>query len=334
MSFNIYMNELEELYAQSYKAQQNKTLHKDFKSTLPKWLGDGHVKAKALNNLLFVEQHFNLHKEINISDANNHTKADYCFINFTLEGNNYFKVNNQKRSYLFSKNHASLGISKNAEKFELDIKDTNIWQYSFSLSRDALLDYLVELDNPQLIKQVQDAEKFELFNQIKLSPSHHHMIQKMTSNPYNGSLKNLYFETSANELFISLLEDLGRKKLPSFSLNKEDEMRVHNAKKILLNDIQNPPNIEELVKLSGLNKRKLTQGFNVLFGNTIFKTLTEQRMKIAYLYVQQNEMRVHEIAFEAGYENVSKFISTFKKEFGMTPGEMRKSKKYYFNYLT
>ena len=68
----------------------------------------------------------------------------------------------------------------------------------------------------------------------------------------------------------------------------------------------------------------------MLFGNTVFKILTEQRMKIAYLHVQQNEMRIHEIAFEAGYENVSKFIAVFKKEFGMTPGEMRKKKKYYY----
>jgi len=325
------MNELEELFAQSYKVQQNKTLHKDFKSTLPNCLGDGHVKAKALNNLLFVEQHFSLNKEINVLDGNNHARADYCFINFTLEGNNYFNVNNQKRSYQFFKNHASLGISKNTDKYKMDIKDTNIWQYSFSLSKDALLDYLIELDNPQLIKQVQNAEKFELFNQIKLSPSHHHMIQKMINSPYNASLKDLYFETSANELFISLLENLGRKKLPSFYLDKEDEMRLYNAKKILLSDIQNPPTIEELVKLSGLNKRKLTKGFNVLFGNTVFKILTEQRMKIAYLHVQQNEMRIHEIAFEAGYENVSKFIAVFKKEFGMTPGEMRKKKKYHYN---
>ena len=80
-----------------------------------------------------------------------------------------------------------------------------------------------------------------------------------------------------------------------------------------------------------INQDKLKKGFKTLFGNTIFKTLTQERMKIAYSQMQRDDMSVGEVAYGTGYENVSNFISVFKREFGKTPGEMRKERSFYYS---
>ncbi len=329
MSFNVYMHEMEELFCQVYKAKQNNEFHNKIKNNLPKKFGNGYVSAAPLNNTLFTEQYFNFTKNLLVRGVGNHAKDDYCFLIFILEGENYFTIDNQKNSFNFLKNSVALGISKNEESYKIDMKNHKTWQYSYNLSKESLLEYLIEFDDAKLIKQVEEADQFELFRQIHLTPTHHYMIQKMLNNPYHGSLQKLYFETCASELFITLLKDLCTKKTYTMVLNEDDKDRLYKAKKILLQDIQNPPTITELTKMTALNKEKLTKGFKVLFGNTIFKTLTEHRMKVAYKHLQINDKNVSEVAFEAGYENVSNFITVFRKEFGKTPGEMRKEKSFY-----
>ena len=324
MSFNIYMHELNEVLNTTFKAQQNGMIVDKVKKNMPKEIGSGYHSIESIGNMLFSQQHYQLNQNIEILDLGHGDIKDYCFLMITLEGNNQLSLQKQKNSYQFSKNQVHLGLSQQNEKYKIKLGQNTIKEYSFTFSKETLLDYLLEFDNAKLINKVEKAEHFDIFKTITLSPSHHYLLQKMMNNPYHGSLKKLYFETCANELMITLLKDLSTKKVYDLILDERDKAQLIKAKEILLEDIQNPPTITELTKMTALNKEKLTKGFKTLFGNTIFKSLTQERMKIAYKHIQENELSVSEISFKAGYENVSNFISVFKKEFGKTPGEMRR----------
>ncbi len=165
---------------------------------------------------------------------------------------------------------------------------------------------------------------------MSVSIDHKMLIYKIQNNPYNGELGKLYLENCVSGLFISILEALNtNKKIKEIKLNNKDKEMIAKANEILLQNFQNPPTIKELSKLVATNEDKLKKGFKVLFNDTIFNTLTEHRLKIAFKNLQKSDMSVDEIAFESGYKSVSRFIAVFKKRYGKTPGQMRKKKSFY-----
>lgn len=334
MSFTLYMNELYEMFNDVSLSMQNGTAIDRVEKKIPSSIGSGHTSVDIVGEVLFSKNNYNFNTEVKMISNDYPSIEDNCYFILTPEGRNQFTHDNKREEYHFSKNSINFGFIKQGDIFNTKFDKGCTEQYSLSFSKETILDYLQEFDNAKLINQVEKADSFDIFKNIKLSPSQHYLMNQIKNNPYHGSLKKLHLETSVNNLLFSLLKDVSANNTYDLVLSQTDKIQLHKAKEILLQNIHNPPSIEELSKLVSTNSNKLKRGFKTLFGNTIYKTLTKERMKIAYANIQKNDMSVGEIAYFSGYENVSNFIAVFKKEFGMTPGEMRKSKKYYFNYLT
>jgi AraC-like DNA-binding protein len=106
-------------------------------------------------------------------------------------------------------------------------------------------------------------------------------------------------------------------------IRSSDIDRLHRAKEILLQDLENPPSLLELARLVGLNDYKLKSGFRQLFGTTVFGYLYQQRMKQAHELLQSSEANVTEIANQVGYTSLSAFSNAFKKFYGISPSQVR-----------
>lgn len=63
-------------------------------------------------------------------------------------------------------------------------------------------------------------------------------------------------------------------------------------------------------------------------GMTFSKYLIQYRLEKAKHYLENKDMKISFIAFEVGYNDVSHFIQSFKKNYGLTPEEYRVRKKY------
>lgn len=61
---------------------------------------------------------------------------------------------------------------------------------------------------------------------------------------------------------------------------------------------------------------------------TFSKYLIQYRLEKAKHYLENKDMKISFIAFEVGYNDVSHFIQSFKKNYGLTPEEYRMRKKY------
>lgn len=57
------------------------------------------------------------------------------------------------------------------------------------------------------------------------------------------------------------------------------------------------------------------------------KYLIQYRLKKAKTLLENKDMKISFIAFEVGYNDVSHFIQSFKKSYGLTPEEYRARKK-------
>ncbi len=323
--FNIYTNELEEIFFNSYK--NNYTGYND--NIMPAKYGLGSYSLFTTEHLHFSHSLFALKQDINIESTN---QESLFFITIINDGN--FHLKNKNHDIDLLNNGVYLGFNSEGASYSSMLlrneKNEKIQTFSFYFFREQLLDYLIELDATELIHKVKVMGKMEIIKDIHLSIKSNYIIQKLMQNPYNGHLKNIYFESVVYELLISLLTDLCPQKPKEMFLSDGDKDILHKAKNILLSDLQNPPTIEELSKMVPMNQSKLKSGFKVLFDNTIRNVLIEQRLEQAFKNLKKSDMSIWEIAHESGYENVSYFITIFRKKYGKTPGQIRKERRFYW----
>lgn len=142
-----------------------------------------------------------------------------------------------------------------------------------------------------------------------------------------GASRQLFMEAKAVEL-LSLQIDLltrisgGR---PTRSLTPEEEDRIRNAARILIRDMQAPPTISVLARKAGLNEFKLKKGFKQVFGATVLQFLQHHRMACARDMILNQGANVSQAADWVGYINIGHFIACYKKQFGTTPGNHKRS---------
>jgi AraC-like DNA-binding protein len=151
-------------------------------------------------------------------------------------------------------------------------------------------------------------------------------LQQLLNCPYHGFTKQLYLESKAMELIALRLEQLKEQVLdfnpPSNlpdRLQGDDIDRIHHARDILVDNLDDPPSLLELARQVGLNDYKLKRGFRYCFGTTAFGYLHDYRMEQARQLLLERQMQVNEVARAVGYASRSSFATAFRKKFGVSP---------------
>ena len=147
------------------------------------------------------------------------------------------------------------------------------------------------------------------------------VLQQVLYCPYQGLTKKMYLEGKALELMTLQFTQLlaGNQTKSHFILRTEDIDRIHHAKEILVNNLDNPPSLLELAKLVGLNDYKLKRGFRQVFGTTVFGHLYNYRMEQARQMLETSQIKIQEAARTVGYTSQSSFNAAFKRKFGINP---------------
>ena len=117
---------------------------------------------------------------------------------------------------------------------------------------------------------------------------------------------------------------------PSQACTFFTETQVDIAKrieKIITSDLHQHHPAWELAAQFSVSETSLKNYFRGVFGQNISVYLREARMKKAAELLATTRLSVAEVAEQVGYINQSKFASVFKKQFGLSPLEYRRSKK-------
>jgi AraC-like DNA-binding protein len=107
------------------------------------------------------------------------------------------------------------------------------------------------------------------------------------------------------------------------TISATDKEKIYHARDVLLTRIQEPPSLQELSRLSGLNEFKLKTGFKQVFDNTVYGYLNDHRMEHARQLVLEGHTSLTDIADTYGFSSIQHFSTAFKKKFGMSPVKMR-----------
>lgn len=143
----------------------------------------------------------------------------------------------------------------------------------------------------------------------------------------SGILRNISINSQIYNLIgcvIQQVKEVSLYGVANSTLSMEDIGKIHRAREIIINKIDNPYSLIELSRAVGINDFKLKKGFKEIFGTTVFKYLFDERMERAKTLLLADNLIVSEISSIVGYKNPSHFTNAFKRKFGYSPSELKK----------
>lgn len=137
----------------------------------------------------------------------------------------------------------------------------------------------------------------------------HSSLEKLYSKGKVYELISLYFHKSDND---------GAQNCP-FLEDEANVEKIQNAKRILIENMTEPPTLKELSDQINLPLQHLKDGFKHIYGETVFTYLLNYKMEYARKLLTTKKYNISEVSFEVGYSTPSHFIAAFKKKYGSTP---------------
>lgn len=142
---------------------------------------------------------------------------------------------------------------------------------------------------------------------------------------YAEGLKRIFIESKCVELLVlqaEAFEQANATNKPETLHATYERERLYYARDYLIAHIDQPPTVNELAKLCGLNEFKLKQGFKGLFDNSIFGYLSDYRLNYAREMLLEGKS-IKSVAYMLGYSSVPHFSNAFRKKFAVSPGRLK-----------
>ncbi len=156
-------------------------------------------------------------------------------------------------------------------------------------------------------------------------PSMKEITNQILDCPYDEATRQFYYDLKVRELLFQLLEISFKRSPKSYYFTPFETARIHEARTILENHIdKKPPSIKSLSRQVALNEFKLKSGFKKYFHAGIFEWLSERKMQHARQLILNTNKPIKEIASLIGYPRTTNFITAFRRQFGITPGSLRR----------
>lgn len=143
---------------------------------------------------------------------------------------------------------------------------------------------------------------------------------------FSGS-PNIGQDNFSNQVIVILTSMLGdrifnhldkRRRIDLNWINTYLEKRLH--KKI---------SIEQLARESGISPSYFYTLFKEEIGVTPHRYITEKRLEKARLMLETTSLSIVDISYETGFSSQSALNNSFRKEYGYTPGSVRKSSPFH-----
>jgi len=212
----------------------------------------------------------------------------------------------------------------------------NSFMVSDFIRTDGPLEAFLFFFDDQVIKEFMKNKLYEVENENKPIAAYKLEADDMVT-AYMEALQNVYTKakTTPDLLRLKLLELLNildvvdeNKKLRQFLKSNSTATPKRNIKRLLSDPCYQKLSVQDLAVLSGRSASSFNRDFKRQFGTTPQKWLTTTRMERAFELLRSSEMSVSEISTDIGYDNISHFISIFKKQYQISPKKMRQERNW------
>ena len=210
-------------------------------------------------------------------------------------------------------------------------------EFEHTVSATKPLECLVIATTAKTIERLpnEEGELFsEMLNQL-VNPSDHYVegpsfimtpemqsiVDSLFNIKYTGKTKMMFFRSQITTLLSHFFGQLASLKTEKINISEREKLNL--ARDILLENIDNPPSLNEISKEIGLNTFKLKKEFKAFFGVPVFKYLQNERLAIAHKMISTQKSTVQEASWHVGYDSLSSFSNAFEKKFGYRPSQIK-----------
>ncbi len=196
-----------------------------------------------------------------------------------------------------------------------------------------------EVDGYELVKRIKSNEItshiFTVMMSVNASDQSqsrgfHRGIDAYLAKPFNPDLLKLRVKNllaTRSEYKRQLLEvknvQVDPQKL-SYKMSEKDEKLMKSITQVIDENLSRIDfKIDDMCKSLGMSKSQLYRKLKGLFGISGNEMIRTMRIKKAALYLQQTDMRISEITYEVGLNDLQYFRNNFKKHYGMSPSKYR-----------
>jgi len=291
------------------------------------------IESKIQDDIFLMKNDISLKKDTTIQT---NSAINGLLFNVVFNGStSYDSLLNAYKSRSKS-NHTTISAMSKEQGIECFKKDFQTKSLNIILKKSFLEKHLLDKkEGEKIINNLQNKYCNVLLKDTKTNVQTSIIAKQIYSSQFTGSLEKVFLHSKVLELLYLELDSITKKtnisKInPKVKFSPYDIEAIHEAKKILLNNMQNPPSIIELSKQVKLNEFKLKIGFKKFFETTPYKLLHEYRMQKAKTLLETGDFNVTEVSNIIGYKYIHSFSKVFAKKFGVLPKEVMKNTKYYY----
>lgn len=319
------MNDVKKEFFISKLTKEEKTFHnKIMYKVLPEY-GSGTITVyKIVQGMYLAWSDFKL-KNIVKENTNSNVQGPFIEIDYCLDGNCIWNLNNNRVKNLSKGESVHLGGSRILGN--MDFKDTKYKSIN-------IFCYLNEVTNS--VEQIYGVSKDRIEKYYEKFCYENKCFITKNTNKIVYILNEIYthikcdcvdlIKVKAMELF--LLEMYG------YNYQKTDNNRyytnlqidkVKRIKNIIENNYNKNFTIKDLSKMENINSTDLKRCFKDMFGDSIYSYKKRYRIEKATKLLLETEYKIYEIVEMIGYNDAGQFTKMFKKIKGVTPTEYRQS---------
>lgn len=159
----------------------------------------------------------------------------------------------------------------------------------------------------------------------KPSPRLLTLADQMLNPPgYDALLGSLYLESRALDIACEALTSLGDESGSAMQgLRPREYQRLQRLVALLDSGEADDWTLEHIARDAGVNATTLQRQFRVLKGMTLFEYQRSRRLNQARRALEGEGASVAEAAWQAGYSSPANFATAFKRQFGISPRQVR-----------
>lgn len=247
-----------------------------------------------------------------------------------LDSNGHVEIANQQACTLLSLLHADI-IGKPFNEF-LTKKSQIAWEKAWNvLKQKELHDTALVLEFKSKASLVIPKtcfisgfrDKSTGVHRTLLSAIHHAQGQDPLENGVN---RNTPKQAQGQKQALGGSHSVQKK--PKIRLSFEDVRKIREGRNIIINNLEMDfPSLKTFALQLGTNEFKLKYGFKELYGDTVFNFIKRERLQKSRMMVLHTTQSFKSIAQITGFKSISHFSRSFKKQYGCSPSELRKTSR-------
>lgn len=109
----------------------------------------------------------------------------------------------------------------------------------------------------------------------------------------------------------------------------EWQKKIELTLKELIRSLDNKIDFEKLAKKAASSPYHFHRVFKSMTGETVNECIRRLRLERSIKALRETNLKITEIAYDAGYESLEGYNKAFRKKFGMTPTQLKKLPHWY-----